>query len=42
MDNRVKRIINKESNEIHKCLLLDLIQMDRKNEERILLLYQKY
>lgn len=42
MDKRILRIINKEIPEIHKCLLIDLCQVDKKNQERLLYLYHKY
>ena len=42
MDKEVLKIINKEIPMIHKNILIDLCQMDKRNEERILELYQKY
>lgn len=42
MNKEVERIIMKECNEIHRALLLELCQMDSRNEDRILELYNKY
>lgn len=42
VNKEVERIIMKESNDIHRALLLDLVQMDSKNGDRILELYHKH
>lgn len=42
MDPEVEKIIRKENGEVLRGILLDLVEMDYKNEERILILYHKY
>ena len=42
MNKEVLRIVTKEDPEIIRGLLLDLVQMDKRNEERLLLVYLKY
>lgn len=42
MDKQVKRIILKEPDSVIRGLLLDLVQMEKKNEERVKILYHKY
>jgi len=41
MRKDIFQIIEKESDEVLKNVLIDLIQMDKRNEERFLLLYAK-
>jgi len=42
LDKNVEEIIKKERCEIIRGLLMDLAQMDKRNEERILTMYLKY
>ena len=42
MDKQILKIIEREPKEVLGGLLLDLIQMDNKNKDRILMLYHKY
>ena len=41
MNSIIKKIINIESNDILKGILIDLIQIDKQNEERFMYLYRK-
>lgn len=42
MDKQVLKIIEKEDPEVIKNILIDLVQLDKKNGDRILVLYHKY
>lgn len=41
MNSTIKKIVEEEPQEVLAGLLLDLVELDSKNEERVLLLYHK-
>lgn len=41
MNNFTRRVIKKEPEKVVRGILLDLVQMDKKNEDRIMILYHK-
>lgn len=41
MNKFVKRVIEKEPEKVVRGILMDLVQMDKKNEERVKILYHK-
>lgn len=41
MDNITKRIVKEEPKEVLSGILMDLVEMDKKNEDRVKELYYK-